>query len=41
MTVQLPVFNEFYVIRRLIESVSKLDYPKELLQIQILDDSDG
>ncbi len=39
VTVQLPVFNEFYVIRRLIESVSKLDYPKELLQIQILDDS--
>lgn len=39
VTVQLPVFNEFYVVRRLIEAVSKLDYPKELLQIQILDDS--
>ena len=39
LTVQLPVFNEYYVIRRLIQAVSKLDYPKELLQIQILDDS--
>ncbi|GAT32963.1 glycosyltransferase [Terrimicrobium sacchariphilum] len=39
VTVQLPVFNEFYVIRRLIESVRQLDYPKNLLQIQILDDS--
>ncbi len=39
VTVQLPVFNEFYVIRRLIESVRNLDYPKNLLQIQILDDS--
>ncbi len=39
VTVQLPVFNEYYVIRRLIESVSLLDYPKDRLQIQILDDS--
>lgn len=39
VTVQLPVFNEYYVIRRLIESAAKLDYPKDLLQIQILDDS--
>ncbi len=39
VTVQLPVFNEYYVIRRLIEAASLLDYPKELLQIQILDDS--
>ncbi|MGC1479427.1 MAG: cellulose synthase family protein [Chthoniobacterales bacterium] len=39
VTVQLPIFNEYYVVRRLIESVGKLDYPKELLQIQILDDS--
>lgn len=39
VTVQLPTFNEFYVIRRLLEAVSKLDYPKELLQIQVLDDS--
>src|SRR6187402_3169814 len=39
ITVQLPIFNELLVARRLIESVAKLDYPKELLQIQILDDS--
>ena len=36
ITVQLPIFNEMYVVRRLIEAVSKIDYPKELLQIQIL-----
>src|SRR6187431_2818060 len=39
VTVQLPIFNELHVVRRLVESVAKLDYPKELLQIQILDDS--
>jgi len=39
ITVQLPIFNEYYVVERLLESVSKLDYPKELLQIQLLDDS--
>ena len=39
VTVQLPIFNEQYVIERLIEETSKLDYPRELLQIQVLDDS--
>lgn len=39
VTVQLPIFNEKYVIERLIDSVVKLDYPKDLLEIQILDDS--
>src|SRR5437870_395912 len=39
VTVQLPIFNEIYVVERLIRSVSELDYPKELLQIQVLDDS--
>ena len=39
VTVQLPLFNERYVVERLIEEVVKLDYPKHLLQIQILDDS--
>lgn len=39
VTVQLPVFNEFYVVRRLIESVGRLDYPADRLQIQVLDDS--
>ncbi len=39
VTVQLPVYNERYVVERLIEEIIKLEYPKELLQIQVLDDS--
>lgn len=39
ITVQLPIFNEYYVVERLLASVAKLEYPKELLQIQLLDDS--
>jgi len=39
VTVQLPVYNERYVIRRLIESVVRLDYPKDRLELQVLDDS--
>src|SRR6185503_3472330 len=39
ITVQLPLFNEIYVVERLLKSVSELDYPKERLQIQVLDDS--
>jgi len=39
VTVQLPIFNELYVVDRLIDTVCLLDYPKEKLQIQILDDS--
>lgn len=39
VTVQLPVFNEQYVLRRLVESVCALDYPQDRLEIQILDDS--
>lgn len=39
VTVQLPIFNEYYVTRRLLEAVSRLDYPRELLQVQVLDDS--
>ncbi len=39
VTVQLPVFNEMHVVDRLLDSVSKLDYPKDKLQIQLLDDS--
>ena len=39
VTVQLPIFNERYVVERLIESVCQLDYPRELLEIQVLDDS--
>lgn len=39
VTVQLPIFNEMYVAERLIDAVIKLDYPKEKLEIQVLDDS--
>lgn len=39
VTVQLPIFNERYVVERLIRSVCGLNYPKELLEIQVLDDS--
>lgn len=39
VTVQLPIFNEIYVVERLLKSVSELDYPRNLLQIQVLDDS--
>jgi cellulose synthase/poly-beta-1,6-N-acetylglucosamine synthase-like glycosyltransferase len=39
VTVQLPIFNERYVAARLLEAVTKLDYPSELLEIQVLDDS--
>src|SRR5205823_7676930 len=39
VTMQLPIFNEMYVAERLLRSVSELDYPRELLQIQVLDDS--
>jgi cellulose synthase/poly-beta-1,6-N-acetylglucosamine synthase-like glycosyltransferase len=39
VTVQLPIYNERYVIERLVEAVSQFDYPHELLEIQVLDDS--
>ena len=39
VTVQLPIYNERYVVERLIEEVVKMEYPKHLLQIQVLDDS--
>jgi cellulose synthase/poly-beta-1,6-N-acetylglucosamine synthase-like glycosyltransferase len=39
VTVQLPIFNEMYVVDRLIDTVCALDYPKDRLQIQVLDDS--
>ena len=39
VTVQLPLFNEMYVAERLIDAVTMLDYPRELLEIQVLDDS--
>lgn len=39
VTVQLPLYNEYYVVERLINSVCELDYPKDKLEIQVLDDS--
>ena len=39
VTVQLPVYNERYVVERLIDTVSRFDYPRERLEIQVLDDS--
>ncbi len=40
VTVQLPIYNELYVAERAIRAVAAMDYPAELLQIQVLDDSD-
>lgn len=39
VTIQLPIFNERYVVERLIRAAVQLDYPPEKLQIQVLDDS--
>jgi cellulose synthase/poly-beta-1,6-N-acetylglucosamine synthase-like glycosyltransferase len=39
ITVQLPIFNEQYVVERLLDAVCKLQYPREKLDIQVLDDS--
>jgi len=39
VTIQLPMYNEYYVVERLIEAVCSIDYPKDKLEIQVLDDS--
>ena len=39
VTVQLPLYNERFVVEQLIESVCRIEYPRELLEIQVLDDS--
>ena len=39
VTIQLPLYNELYVVERLINSVCEIDYPKDKLEIQVLDDS--
>ncbi len=39
VTIQLPVYNEMYVMERLLENIAKIDYPKDKLEIQVLDDS--
>lgn len=40
VSIQLPVYNEKYVIERLVRNISEFDYPKDRFEIQILDDSD-
>jgi cellulose synthase/poly-beta-1,6-N-acetylglucosamine synthase-like glycosyltransferase len=39
VTMQLPLYNEYYVVERLIDSVCLIDYPKDKFEIQVLDDS--
>ncbi len=39
VTIQLPLYNELYVVERLINAVCEIDYPKDKLEIQVLDDS--
>ncbi len=39
VTIQLPLYNEMYVADRLIDAVCRIEYPRELLEIQVLDDS--
>ena len=39
VTIQLPVYNELYVVERLIDAVAAIDYPRDKFEIQILDDS--
>lgn len=39
VTIQLPVFNEMYVMERLLDNIAEIEYPREKLEIQVLDDS--
>jgi len=39
VTIQLPLYNEYYVVERLIEAVCRMDYPRDRMEIQVLDDS--
>ena len=39
VTIQLPVYNEMYVMERLLDNIALIDYPREKLEIQVLDDS--
>ncbi len=39
VTIQLPVYNELYVMERLLNNIAELEYPKDKLEIQVLDDS--
>ena len=39
ITIQLPLYNEMYVVERLLNNIAEIDYPREKLEIQVLDDS--
>ncbi|MGB4960864.1 MAG: glycosyltransferase, partial [Saprospiraceae bacterium] len=39
ITIQLPIYNEKYVVERLIDNIMLLDYPKDKFEVQVLDDS--
>ena len=39
VTVQLPIYNEMYVVERLVEAVCRFDYPRDRFEVQVLDDS--
>ena len=39
VTIQLPLYNEYYVVERLLRNIAKIEYPKNKLEIQVLDDS--
>ncbi len=39
VTIQLPLYNELYVVERLLNNIAEIDYPKDKLEIQVLDDS--
>src|ERR671934_1123896 len=39
ITIQLPLYNEMYVADRLIDAVCRIDYPRDRLEVQVLDDS--
>jgi cellulose synthase/poly-beta-1,6-N-acetylglucosamine synthase-like glycosyltransferase len=39
VTIQLPLFNEMYVVERLVKAITEIDYPQDRLEIQVLDDS--
>ena len=39
VTIQLPVYNELYVMERLLDNIANIDYPRDKLEIQVLDDS--
>ncbi len=41
VTIQLPIYNEMYVVERLVEAVCRMDYPRDRFEVQLLDDSHG